>query len=296
MAENITLTGIEKNLEPFRLMCDAMRLIDPINKRVIASLNGNCGDHGEKSSAYWKNALIYDNCISLRAFQDNTFYVKLEQTADTIIMVTALPINGAETPLVLELFKNVSDSLMIGNGDYSDGQFVQNLIQDMNDLAYKDETTKIYNRRYVDERLPKDIIKAESQKSPISIIFLDVDNLKQINDTFGHALGDKVLKEVSVVLMHSIRTDTDWVARYGGDEFLICLYNTGSEEANLIAERIRNKISGLIILQNEKIGTTASLGVTSMEGAHLSADELISSSDQKMYLAKKKGKNCTIFS
>ena len=104
------------------------------------------------------------------------------------------------------------------------------------------------------------------------------------------------LKEVSAILLHSIRTDTDWVARYGGDEFLICLYNTGSEEANLIAERIRNKISGLIILQNENIGTTASLGVSSTEDTPLSADELISSADQKMYLAKKSGKNCTMIS
>jgi len=124
---------------------------------------------------------------------------------------------------------------------------------------------------------------------------LDVDNLKIINDTFGHALGDKALTKVSDVLMRSIRTNTDWAARYGGDEFLVCLFDTGGKGAYQIAERIRKKITELVLIQNHKIGITASLGVSSMENAPAAADELIELADRRMYCAKKNGKNCCIY-
>jgi diguanylate cyclase (GGDEF)-like protein len=128
----------------------------------------------------------------------------------------------------------------------------------------------------------------------MSLVFLDVDNLKEINDLLGHAFGDKVLKEVSEIIMRSIRFDTDWVARYGGDEFLICLNNTETKEAFEIAERIRNKIADLVILENRKIKTTASLGIYSTGQEEMTAAEVISLADHKMYEAKRNGKNCTM--
>ena len=125
-------------------------------------------------------------------------------------------------------------------------------------------------------------------------MFLDIDNLKEINDSLGHAFGDKVLIDVADIIMRSIRCDTDWVARYGGDEFLICLYNTEAKEAFEISERIRNNIAELVILENRKTKTSASLGIYSTEQQEVTAAEVISLADHKMYEAKRNGKNCTM--
>ncbi len=294
MFNNITLDELNNYLKLFNKMYDAMRLVDPINKKVIENLY-DCSDNPcEKCYEYWGKGKICDNCISTLAYQDNECYMKLEQSIDSILCVTSLPIKGTEHPLVLELLKDVSDTMMIGFGDYASGRFVRDLIHDINELAVKDEITKIFNRRYADDCLPKNIVKAAMEKCPLSVIFLDVDNLKEINDTLGHAFGDATLKKVADVIISCIRINTDWVARYGGDEFLICLYNTAGSEAYEIAERIRNKISEIVILQDEKIKTTASLGIYSIENTQLTAAELILLADNKMYEAKKKGKNCTV--
>jgi diguanylate cyclase (GGDEF)-like protein len=199
-------------------------------------------------------------------------------------LVTAFPIELSGEKLVLELLKNVSNSLSINPKDYSDPS---------NSLALKDELTNLFNRRYVDDRLSKDIAKAFVEQSPMSVIFLDVDNLKEINDSLGHAFGDKVLIDVADIIMRSIRSNTDWVARYGGDEFVICLNKTDANEAFEIAERVRNKVAELVILQNNKIGTTVSLGIYSGQN-EMTVAEVISFADKKMYEAKRNGKNCTM--
>ena len=239
---------------------------------------------GNISFDYWTYDLISDDSIATNAFQENTCVMRLVHIGSSTFLVTAFPIELSGVKLVLELLKNVSNSLSINPKDYSDPS---------NSLALKDELTNLFNRRYVDDRLSKDIVKAFVEQSPMSVIFLDVDNLKEINDSLGHAFGDKVLIDVADIIMRSIRSNTDWVARYGGDEFVICLNKTDANEAFEIAERVRNKVAELVILQNNKIGTTVSLGIYSGQN-EMTAAEVISFADKKMYEAKRNGKNCTM--
>jgi len=203
------------------------------------------------------------------------------------LLITALPIGD---DFILELIKNVTDSVIIDDSYY---QRFNGLTDRYNNLAYQDILTGLYNRRYVDERLQKDISASIHKQQPLSMIFLDIDNLKEINDHYGHAFGDSVLKEVSQLLVRSTRESSDWAARYGGDEFLICLNNTSDDDAFEIAERIRTEITTLVILQNENIKTSASLGVYSSGSKEITAAELISMTDAKMYQAKRYGKNQT---
>lgn len=285
MSDNILLNEIEKELGRYHKLYDAFRIIDPVNKRVINSdknLN-DCSKCNQLDS--WKNDPTADNSIALRAYQENECIMKLEQTFDSTFLVTVFPIETPSGKLILELLKNVTSSLSIGSNGYSDPT---------NNLAMKDELTNLFNRRFADEHLSKDVVRAISEKSPLSVIFLDIDNLKEINDTLGHAFGDRVLLEVSDVILQSIRSQTDWVARYGGDEYVICLNDTDKTEAFEIAERIRNKIAELVILQNERIKTSASLGIFSTEQQEVTAAEVIALADSKMYDAKRKGKNCTM--
>jgi diguanylate cyclase (GGDEF)-like protein len=285
MNNDISLSQIENELERYRKLYDALRIIDPVNKRTIGRSDNSDYGLGNISYGYWTDDLISDDSISVRAFKEKSCVMKLVHVADSTYLVTAFPIEIPNGILVLELLNNVTNSLSIGYKDYSDA---------ITNLAFRDELTNLFNRRYVDERLSRDITKAFVEQSPMSVIFLDVDNLKEINDSLGHAFGDKVLIEISDIIIRSIRSDTDWVARYGGDEFLICLNNNEPKETFEIAERIRNKIADLVILQNGTIKTTVSLGIYSTGKHAVTAAEAISYADSKMYEAKRNGKNCTM--
>lgn len=290
--DSITLDRLEEHLFFFHKMFDVVRLVNPVIKKVIDYRNGNIHEIDEVCFGYWESGEICDNCISIRAYLSNKFYMKLEQADSAIMVVTAIPLEGTQQPAVLELLKNATDTMMVGNGIYTEGRMMQNLITDLNELVVKDDLTGVYNRRYVSERLPGDIAKAAMEDAPITVAFVDIDNLKEINDTYGHANGDKVIESVADVILQSIRGDRDWVARYGGDEFLVCLYNTTKDEAYGIIDRIRNNIAKLTSDGTTPI--TVSLGVYTMKDSFLTAQELIALADQKLYEAKQGGKNQTV--
>ena len=295
MVDSILLSKLEENLNLFQKMYDIVRLVDPIKKKVIEYHGCNIQETNTVCCDYWGNGEICNNCISVRAYLCNKCYIKLEQTSNTIMVVTAVPIQNATQPIIIELLKDATDSMLIGTGKYPSGYPIQNIVTELNDLIVRDELTGIYNRRYIDERLPVDIVKSSLSEMLLSVIFIDLDNLKEINDTFGHVYGDKVINKVTKLISKHIRKETDWVARYGGDEFLICLNNSSAEEAYQIAERIRCKIAELKIrVQDKTIRTTASLGVYTLERTNkLTAEEVIALADNRMYEAKKSGKNKT---
>ncbi len=288
MSERMTLRQLEKNLSFFHQMYDAVRLVDPVRKRVLECREGGTAGTAEICYDYWKNGKICENCISVRAHQDHKSYMKLEQNPEVIMLVTALPVESSEKPVVLELLKNATDSLMVGTGEYNDGQDMRKAVSDINRMVVKDHLTSLYNRRFVDERLPADIVRATVRSRPLSVIFMDLDRMKAINDTYGHAAGDDALKHVADAVRSCIRAEADWAARYGGDEFLICLNGIGGDEARRIAERIRSRIETVGIPdRDEKIRVSVSFGIQAMAGTPLTAEEMIRMADRNMYAAKK---------
>ena len=160
MPEQISLKNLEQNLALFSKMYDAVRLVDPVQKTVLEYSDCAAGKTSEICYGYWKNGHICENCISVRAYHDNISYMKLEQSPDLIMLVTALPVDTAGEPVILELLKNATDTMMLGSGDYTSGQSMRNVVYDINNMVVKDHLTGIYNRRFVDDRLPVDIIRA----------------------------------------------------------------------------------------------------------------------------------------
>lgn len=286
------IENLESNLAVFSKLYDIMRLVDPLKKKVLV-YRGELREETESICyQYWNTGKICDNCISLRAHADNKCYQKLEQGSGTIMMVTALPLETTAGPTVLELLKNATDTMLIGSGVYhDDGRLMKSMVMELNDLVIKDEQTGLYNRRFVNERLAADIIRSTLEAQPLSILFVDMDNLKEINDRFGHAVGDRRIGEIAEIFGHCIRGKSDWVARYGGDEFLVCLNNTSSEAAYQVAERLRSKVSELILAEDPSIASTVSLGIHTMHGTPITPDELIALADRRMYAAKRRGKN-----
>ena len=164
-------------------------------------------------------------------------------------------------------------------------------------LSQTDDLTKLHNARYLRQFLLNEIRRARRYGSSVSALFLDLDDFKQVNDAHGHLAGSHVLMEMAAVILSSIR-DTDAVARYGGDEFVIVLPDTGMELAGTVAERIREKISrhSFHAGRNLSLSLTASFGVAAFPEHASSPQQLIACADTAMYEAKAANKNCIRFS
>jgi len=162
-------------------------------------------------------------------------------------------------------------------------------------LATVDPLTKLYNRRFIVSFAETEVKEALRYKRPLSIILLDIDNFKGVNDTYGHPVGDEVIKMVADVLKTEIR-ETDKAGRYGGEEFIIILPNTPAENALEVAERVRKAIESRKVpveTEGEKIElkVTASIGVSSLGTHGNTFFELLQAADIALYKAKKEGKN-----
>ncbi len=159
-------------------------------------------------------------------------------------------------------------------------------------LSVTDDLTKLYNTRYLNSVLRRETKRASRSGRPLSLLFLDLDGFKGVNDKHGHLCGSRALVEAAAVIRGSAR-ETDVVARFGGDEFALILPDTGSEGAFAVGERIRERIAAHDFLSSDglNIRLTASVGVATLPDAAASADELVQAADKAMYLVKESGKN-----
>jgi diguanylate cyclase (GGDEF)-like protein len=158
--------------------------------------------------------------------------------------------------------------------------------------ATRDPLTNLFNRRYLDESLPRELYQAKRYSRSLSIIMLDVDHFKTVNDTYGHKAGDMVLKEIGSLLQEKSRKG-DIVCRFGGEEFLLVLQEASLEDATTRANQLREEISKLKFTWKESAlkHITISLGVSSFPEHGEAAEELISIADEALYLAKEAGRN-----
>lgn len=165
---------------------------------------------------------------------------------------------------------------------------IADLFEAVKNQAVTDALTTLYNRRYFEEFINKEVIRAMRMRQPFTLIALDLDHLKQINDKFGHSYGDIAIKTVASVLKKNARA-IDVAARMGGEEFNLLLPGIDSAGGLIAAERIRNAIAACKL---DEIGQiTASIGVATFFEHSDKIDELLEIADQAMYLAKRNGRN-----
>lgn len=163
-------------------------------------------------------------------------------------------------------------------------------------LAITDSLTELYNKGYILQRLESEIIRSARYNEPISLIIIDIDYFKKINDSFGHVAGDNILGKLSKILVESVR-DVDIVARYGGEEFIVVCPNTSISGAAILAERIRENVQNTIFhSSNIDIKLTISLGLSnlpssSLSGGDVNSSKLIEEADLALYKAKASGRN-----
>src|SRR5438067_11854972 len=159
----------------------------------------------------------------------------------------------------------------------------------LKETSFKDEVTGLYNRRFFSIRLEEEMQRHRRFNHPVSVVLMDLDGFKAVNDELGHAVGDETLRDISQILMKHSR-GINVVSRYGGDEFVVLLVETSKAGARLYADRIRQVVSTYPFSHGKRI--TASFGIASLpdEEAQTSED-LVRAADDALYAAKRAGKN-----
>jgi len=225
----------------------------------------------------------------VRMIRDNP-----EKSGVPIVMVTAVNENDVR---LAALNAGANDFLSKPVDEMELNVRVRNMLSlrsyalELKRLATIDALTSVYNRGYYLEQAEKELSRARRYGSPLSVLMLDVDKFKQVNDTYGHAGGDAVLRELTSICVRELR-DADFIGRLGGEEFSVCLTETTSNGALLIAERLRQSIEQAEILTElGEVKTTVSIGLTQvMEDDH-DFSRALSRADQALYSAKESGRN-----
>jgi len=165
-------------------------------------------------------------------------------------------------------------------------------------IGLTDPLTGAHNRRYLEQRLCEEVSRAQRQGHPLACLFLDIDHFKQVNDSHGHQVGDRVLREVAERIKAQLRL-SDTLGRYGGEEFVVLLVNANRSTAAVIAERIRQSIAERVFMIDSQDGlaVTLSIGIASLleynpaESVEAVTQTLIAHADQALYRAKEYGRN-----
>jgi two-component system cell cycle response regulator len=239
-------------------------------------------------------------CSSIRSFEETrlTPILVIVRQGDTRKLVRALDI-GVNDYLSRPVDKNeliARVSTQIRRKQYVD--HLRSSFQASLEMAVTDELTGLYNRRYLASHLSAMFDRAYWTGRPLSVMILDLDHFKAVNDTHGHDVGDKVIREFAEKIRSSVR-GMDLACRYGGEEFLIAMPDTEREFARVVAERLRQEVAAHAIVVNggrDELRVTVSIGIASTEDGPKddTAQRLVKRADEMLYSAKTAGRNRVI--
>ena len=280
-----------KQLKPATCF-DAVRIVDPsdhsiLKEKYMSSLYISFPDFGRKQTEKYFRLCNTSRKPVLNILHENGHVFLLMMT----------PVKLAGKDLLAEFLTKATDQVFLDDINLNDQIGLLSEINRLRQKSVMDELTGVYNRRYIDERLPVEIGRCMEQKQPLSVIFSDLDYYKKVNDDYGHAAGDHVLRQFAGVLSRNIRKDKDWIARYGGEEFMIFLSGAGSEKAKEIAERIRTAVMNKPFhFRGELIKLTCSFGVYTVDNFAVlpTVDEILDTVDKRLYQAKQLGRNIVV--
>ncbi len=230
------------------------------------------------------NAMMVGSCDTANPEGRNYHFINADiaargKTYGYAGLYRSLPFNESEAAVFNRFCSNIGLTLeKIG------------LFNEIRDLSIHDGLTGIYNHAYIVETLKDEIERSKRYKSPLSVVLIDIDDFKTVNDTFGHLAGDMVLKRLAELLKHSLRT-IDIVGRYGGEEFLAILPETDGTNGHTVAERFRDAVEEEAFLYgDDRINITVSGGIGYYTHG-MDVNRLIKVADDNLYRAKREGKN-----
>lgn len=283
---------------------DVIRLVDPIKKEVLYTKKGlsptseRLTTTNDKTCySFWSKGQVCNNCISMRALTERKSFVKFEYMNAHLFMTTVLPLDAPHDAYVVELITDVTQSELIGQLKTTRMADIYETIEDSNKALITDPLTGLYNRRFLQERLPYELANNNLKAFDSAILMIDLDHFKKINDDFGHIAGDKILKDFSTILGNCIREDYDWIVRYGGEEFIVYLKNIKADNLDKVCEKIRAAVEKTTFkYEDHIIPITVSIGASHIKSTAFQCyEDILKVTDEQLYLAKQAGRN-TFFS
>lgn len=239
-----------------------------------------------------------DNEIALGDEAVSRRHARIERGSDGWLLMDVGSRNGTllnERELVGQAKLRRDDRIRIGSTifKYLSGVDVESLFhEEIYQLSIIDHLTGLHNRRFFDDSLEREFSRARRYRRALSLLMLDIDWFKRVNDRHGHPAGDFVLRGVAAVLKQALRRDERTLARYGGEEFGLLLPETDLPAAVSVAESLRAAVAAARFQhQGASIAVSASVGVATLIGSGRSANELLARADQKLYEAKRGGRD-----
>lgn len=211
------------------------------------------------------------------------------------LSIQILPVahgNGSSSGLLV-ICRDISELIEAQRDLQSQLRRIESLQDSLRDQAIRDSLTGLFNRRYLQETLPRELARAIRKRSSLCLVMLDIDHFKALNDSYGHPAGDLVLQTLSQILIDSTR-DGDIVTRFGGDEFMVLLVDGSTENAYGRAEAWRQTFENtLFAYEASRFQTSLSIGIASFPEHAGSAEQLVRQADTALYQAKSAGRNQT---
>lgn len=198
---------------------------------------------------------------------------------------------------ILARIYNMLEIRLLNREATNQSKILEQLVQDLQKQIITDPLTNLFNRRFLQEYLPREVAKAKRVAGSFAVLMIDLDFFKRINDIFGHEAGDIVLKNVAILLKNSIR-ESDVACRYGGEEFVLVLSEVSTDGAGKKAEGIRKAVMDLALaIRQKSLGrVSTSIGVAVYPDHGVDMDSLLRAADEALYEAKENGRNCVVMS
>jgi diguanylate cyclase (GGDEF)-like protein len=285
-----------------------MRLIHELSINHISPINNDLNnwykedaervislqEQGRRESRTYYTVLTYLAALTLLSLA-LTIWINNQSIVKPVLRIKAITEKLAKGDLKQQIDVTNDDEIGELARDITNmASSLDSINQKLNDAARTDGLTGILNRRSCDEVLEQHFNAALRYDMIFSVVMLDIDHFKSVNDMHGHAAGDQTLRTFAAICQEQIR-DCDFIFRFGGEEFLVLLPNTDKNDSMVVAERIRKSIRNATIeLEDKKIKITASLGISSFPEDGLEQGELIRNADNALYKAKDNGRNQSV--
>ena len=238
---------------------DIVRVVDPVAQKVNEHRNVEGTKYPNQCYGFWSEQSTCRDCISAKAFHGNRMMIKMEYHQNRVYMISAVPLQMEGRCVVVELIKNISESMPAVSGEPDE---MRALFDQADQFSIHDEPTGLYNRLFIDGQIPREISRARATRYPLSMLLVAIDDFPRLVSRYGAPMGDAVLRSMGEMLKNSMRKESDWVARYDGESFLVVMRNTPPEGAHTVAERLHARIGRAeFLFEEKKVPITASLAV-----------------------------------
>lgn len=283
------LEAVLKGESSLNQVFEENRIINVENHTICKYIDGKVVSTDEKCYCIWNQGKRCSNCTSHQAFIEKKQVVKLQYVKDKIVLIVSVPIYINEAPYVLELLKDITESMIFHDNLHHENYELCHLIDRLNVISEKDPFTDLFNKKYIDKQIREDICYAKENNDNYVLALIDIDDFKKVNDTYGHIYGDIVIKDI-VSVIHKHTDDCNcWAARYGGDEFLLAFRNETYKNVQSYCNKIANEItSKKFARDNNMFHVTVSIGIYQYDPQTDNYESLIDNVDSKMYENKRK--------